>query len=88
MRMVPLGKWDEHENDIEAYIALKLAYENNIYNEMDIEDRIDTIEKNDRTGDSKQLYNSLINNTDEFLAIFFGKSYEAKELIGYLFKKI
>lgn len=55
---------------------------------MDIEDRIDTIEKNDRTGDSKQLYNSLINNTDEFLAIFFGKSYEAKELIGYLFKKI
>ena len=79
---------NQHENSIEAYIAMKLAYKNDIYKQMEIEDRIKIIDKKDIEGSSKYLYNRLIRDTKKFSSILFNESLDKKELIEHLFKKI
>ncbi|WFA08807.1 VIT domain-containing protein [Tissierella sp. Yu-01] len=79
---------DEHENGLEAYLAMKLAYENDLYSEMNIEDRIERIEKVDGKGNLKYLYGVLNRNIQEFTHITIGNKLETKDFITYLFEKI
>lgn len=79
---------DQHDKSLEAYLAMKFAYENSIYTEMDIEDRIDNFEKDDISGNAKYLYKSLISSPEDFSSILLNKNMNNSALIEYLFKII